>query len=299
MQSTVCALRNLPAPAKINWFLHVTGRRRDGYHLLETVFQFIDVCDYIDLDVTHDMSITRTNLLAGVAPNDDITVKAALALQRETGVKLGAKIGLTKLIPMGGGLGGGSSDAATVLLGLNLLWSCGLSRDRLAQIGLRLGADVPVFVRGHSAYATGVGEKLQKLVLPVFPIVLVTPPVQVPTAAVFGRPELTRNTEPLTIVGFTKELSALPGRNDLEPVAASHFLPVKAAIGGLRQIMKGLNSDSNLVRMSGSGACVFVKCSDLAQAQLVAQQARQMQLGAVQVTQTLAQHPLKTSFKSL
>ncbi len=285
------ALRNLPAPAKINLFLHVTGRRDDGYHLLETVFQFIDLLDYIDLDLRADGNIVRARDLPGVSSNDDITVKAARLLQQTCNVSLGVTIGLTKQIPMGGGLGGGSSDAATVLLGLNHLWSCGLSRDRLAHIGLQLGADVPVFVHGASAYATGVGEKLRSVQLDPFPLVLVTPSINVPTVAIFRRPELTRNTEPITMEGFAEGQPKLVGRNDLEPVAAKHFPAVKRALNELKQVSRSLQLDPSMVRMSGSGACVFVKCQSLVHANAIAAKTRGV--GKVQVVWAFSQHPLQ------
>jgi 4-diphosphocytidyl-2-C-methyl-D-erythritol kinase len=290
------ALRNLPAPAKINLFLHVTGQRADGYHLLETVFQFIELQDTIDLEINLDGSISRSSVLEGVPEDDDITIKAARLLAAKANTALGVKINVTKRIPMGGGLGGGSSDAATVLLGLNRLWSCGLSRDRLAQIGLQLGADVPVFIKGSSAYATGIGENLRPIALPTFPLVLVTPPVNVPTVAIFKRPELTRNTEPITIAGFAKGSVNLVGRNDLEVVASGVFPEVKHALDGLRRIMKKLGLNFNQVRMSGSGGCIFVRGANQSEVQAVAKLAAEQQLGSVLVTNALEQHPLKGSF---
>jgi 4-diphosphocytidyl-2-C-methyl-D-erythritol kinase len=188
----------LPAPAKLNLFLHVTGRRDDGYHLLETVFELIDLADSIDLRLRMDAQILRTDPLPGVDPESDLTVRAARLLAAESGCRFGVEIGLTKRIPMGGGLGGGSSDAATVLLGLNRLWGLGWPRTRLAALGVRLGADVPVFVEGRTAYATGIGEALQAIDLPTRHYVVVAPPVNVPTGEIFTAPELTRNTKPLT-----------------------------------------------------------------------------------------------------
>jgi 4-diphosphocytidyl-2-C-methyl-D-erythritol kinase len=294
----LASLRNLPAPAKINWFLHVTGRRADGYHLLETVFQLISLGDSVDLDITSDGIISRVNDIPGVRVDDDITIKAAKLLQRVCSVPFGARINVVKRIPMGGGLGGGSSDAATVLLGLNRLWSCGLSRDRLAQIGLQLGADVPVFIHGTSAYATGVGEILVALELEPFPMVLVTPPVNVPTVAIFTAAELTRNTEPITIVGFAKGLAScaqlgLSGRNDLEPVAAKQFPAVKQALVKLRRLSQTLGLNPNSVRMSGSGGCIFVKCNKLSEAQAIAHKSQTLNIGKVDVLWSLSQHPLQ------
>ena len=191
-----------PAPAKLNLFLHVTGRRADGYHELQTLFQLIDLNDTVSLSVTDDGCIERPAGPVGVDPDSDLTVRAARALQAATGCRAGASIRIAKRIPMGGGLGGGSSDAATVLLALNHLWGCGLPVDELARLGLPLGADVPVFVRGSSAWAEGVGEQLVPVELPERWYVVIHPGVAVPTRDVFQSPELTRNTPVITIRAF-------------------------------------------------------------------------------------------------
>src|SRR5581483_11848386 len=191
-----------PAPAKLNLFLHVTGRRADGYHELQTLFQLIDLSDTVSLRVREDGLVERPSGPVGVDPDSDLTVRAARALQAATGCRLGVSIGISKRIPMGGGLGGGSSDAATVLLALNYLWRCGLSIDELARLGLPLGADVPVFVRGSSAWAEGVGERLVPVELPDRWYVVVHPGVAVPTRDVFQSPELTRNSPVITIRAF-------------------------------------------------------------------------------------------------
>ena len=213
----------LRAPAKLNLFLHVTGRRADGYHLLETVFRFVDLCDRIVLVARDDGRIVRSGGLAGLAPEDDLAVKAALALKNASGFAGGADIAVSKVIPVGAGLGGGSSDAASVLMGLNRLWRLELPRERLMAIGLTLGADVPVFVFGRNAYATGIGERLEPVSLPPQWFVLAMPAVSVATGSVFGSPDLTRNTEAITLAGFSSQTSkaggcALFGRNDLEHV---------------------------------------------------------------------------------
>ena len=195
----------LPAPAKLNLMLRVVGRRTDGYHLLQTVFQFIDYCDWIELAARHDGRICLANPLPGVPAESDLTVRAASLLRATAGdVSLGADIKVEKNLPMGGGLGGGSSDAATTLLGLNSLWNLGLSLEALAEIGLRLGADVPVFVRGYAAWGEGVGEKL--IPLPELPepwYVVICPPCHVATGAIFSSDDLTRDSKPITIADFS------------------------------------------------------------------------------------------------
>jgi 4-diphosphocytidyl-2-C-methyl-D-erythritol kinase len=290
-------LHNLPAPAKINLFLHVTGRRPDGYHELQTVFQFIDLMDYIDLTLRSDGQIIHLNPINGVKPELDLVVRAAHCLRNYSNCKLGVSIRLEKNIPMGAGLGGGSSDAATVLLGLNQLWNLGLTTSQLAALGLQLGADVPVFVRGFNALATGIGERLKPIKLPIRPLVLVKPATSVPTPVIFRAPELTRNTEALKIAGFPANVlmpsGALPGRNDLEPVAAKYFKEVGDAIATLKGIAPQFGCSSNAVRMSGSGASVFVWCNNVEQAQAIAQAAKLAKVGKVRVVHTLKAHPLQ------
>lgn len=234
-----------PAPAKLNLFLHVVGRRKDGYHLLQTALRFIDYGDELSFSVRADGAIRRTTALEGVPAEQDLSVRAAQALQRETGCREGADIGIVKRLPMGGGLGGGSSDAATTLIALNRLWRTGLTRDRLQQLALTLGADVPVFVFGKNAFAEGIGERLQALQLPPAWYLILVPELAVSTAEIFSAAELTRNTNAITIAAF----SVGQGRNDLEPVVCRRYPQVARYLDWLRRF-----GDA---RMTGSGACVF------------------------------------------
>jgi len=236
-----------PAPAKLNLFLHIVGRRADGYHLLQTVFQLLDWGDTLRLRLRHDAQIVRVDGAPGVEPEHDLCVRAARALAEYAEAEFGVDIALEKRIPMGGGLGGGSSDAATVLVALNELWETGLSVDALAELGLRLGADVPVFVRGHSAWAEGVGEKITPIALPPREYVILDPRATVPTAALFQAAELTRNSPPATIEGF---LSGIETGNVFTPVVRARYANVVAALDWL-----GRFGDA---RLSGSGGCVFV-----------------------------------------
>lgn len=247
----------LDAPAKVNLFLHVIGRRPDGYHLLQTAFRFLDFGDRLRFAPRADSAIRRVNPLEGVAEEDDLCLRAARLLQSETGCARGADIELDKRLPMGGGLGGGSSDAATVLIALNRLWQLDLPRESLQVLGLRLGADVPVFVFGRSAFAEGIGERLQAVALPEAAYVVVAPGVSVPTPRIFAAPELTRNTEPCKIADFAAAVARQQffGRNDLQPVAMRHYAAVAQAIRLL-----GDEAGDHAVRMSGSGACVFAQC---------------------------------------
>jgi 4-diphosphocytidyl-2-C-methyl-D-erythritol kinase len=234
-----------PAPAKLNLFLHVVGRRPDGYHLLQTAFRFIDYGDELSFAVRADGEIHRNTPLQGVAEEQDLTVRAARALQQESGCREGADIGIVKRLPMGGGLGGGSSDAATTLIVLNRLWRTGLSRGRLQQLALKLGADVPVFVFGENAFAEGVGERLQALRLPPAWYLILVPELAVSTAEIFSAAELTRNTNAITIAAF----SVGRGHNDLEPVVCRRYPQVARHLEWLQRY-----GDA---RMTGSGACVF------------------------------------------
>ncbi|HEX4984727.1 MAG TPA: 4-(cytidine 5'-diphospho)-2-C-methyl-D-erythritol kinase [Burkholderiales bacterium] len=239
-----------PAPAKLNLFLHVVGRRADGYHLLQTAFRFIDRGDELSFALRDDGAIRRVTPLAGVPENQDLVVHAARLLQRETGCETGADIGLVKRLPVGGGLGGGSSDAATTLVALNRLWRTGVSRRRLQELALQLGADVPVFVFGRNAFAEGVGERLQPLDLPPAWYLVLVPELAVSTAEIFSAPELTRNTNAITIAAFSVGLArSNPGRNDLEPVVCRRYPQVAHHLEWLRRY-----GDA---RMTGSGACVF------------------------------------------
>ncbi len=234
-----------PAPAKLNLFLHITGRRADGYHLLQTVFRFIDYGDALHFTLRSDGQIVLTQTLPGVPVEQDLCYRAARLLQASTGTTQGVEIMLEKRLPLGGGLGGGSSDAATTLIALNRLWGTGLSRAELMALGLKLGADVPVFIFGDNAWAEGVGETLTPIALePAWYVVLV-PPVSVATAEVFSAPELTRNTLPVTIPAF----SAGQIHNDLEPVVTGRYPSVARHLEWLRQY--------GVARMTGSGACVF------------------------------------------
>ena len=262
------------APAKINHFLHITGRRADGYHLLQSVFQLIDLCDTLFLKVRKDGQIHRVTENAHVPADQDLCVKAAKLLQAHSQCKLGADIGLIKNIPMGGGLGGGSSDAATVLIALNHLWELGLSRTKLMELGLKLGADVPFFIFGKNAWVEGIGEKIQPIQLPASSFVILTPKVHVSTAEIFSAEELTRNTFPTTIAAFSEMLNSKQiGKekqslvfehenedfhNDLEAVVCQKYPAVNACLNWLNQFSQA--------RMSGSGASVFVAVKDLAEA---------------------------------
>lgn len=280
MNALVC-----PAPAKLNLFLHVVGRRADGYHLLQTLFRFIDLNDTLRFTLRADGEVRRVNALDGVPPEQDLCVRAARLLQQETGCKSGVDIELEKRIPMGGGLGGGSSDAATTLLALNRLWGLGLSRERLMQIGLTLGADVPVFVFGENAFAEGVGERLQAYALPEAWYVVLSPPVHVPTARIFSHPELTRNTISITIralpVGgnFRSALFA----NDLQPVACGLYPEIGRHLAWLERFAPAL--------MTGSGACVFAEFATEEAARAVLRQLPKDMRGFV--ARGLQQHPLK------
>lgn len=252
-----------PAPAKLNLFLHVVGRRPDGYHLLQTVFRFVDYGDSLSFTIRDDGAIRRVNPLPGVSPEQDLTVRAARLLQQETGCRLGADIVLEKRLPMGGGLGGGSSDAATVLLALNRLWNLNLSRQTLQELGLRLGADVPVFVFGESAFAEGVGEKLQPVALPPAWYVVLAPSVAVSTAEIFASGELTRDTKPIKMSHFSTGCASSTSsiRNDLEPVVCRKYPQVAECLDWLKAF-----GDA---RMTGSGACVFAAFSSQEEANKV------------------------------
>lgn len=245
-----------PAPAKLNLFLHVVGRRSDGYHLLQTVFRFVDRGDRLHFAPRDDSAVVLATPIPGVPPESDLTVRAARLLQQETGCQRGVTIRLDKSLPMGGGLGGGSSDAATVLLALNHLWDLGLPRSRLQEIGLALGADVPVFVFGRNAFAEGVGEALTPVDVPSAWYVVLEPPCAVPTAAIFGAPELRRDTPPIHAVDWRPGM----GHNDLEPVACARFPAVAEHLAWLRR-----QAPSAL--MTGSGACVFAAFPSAAAAQ--------------------------------
>ena len=310
-----------PAPAKLNLFLHVVGRRNDGYHLLQTLFRFIDFSDTLHFTLREDGVVHRVNEIAGVPPEQDLCVRAARLLQQACGCPLGVDIALEKRIPMGGGLGGGSSDAATTLLALNRLWHLGLSRERLMQLGLSLGADVPVFVFGENAFAEGVGEQLQAYPVPDAWYVVIFPPVHVATGQIFAHPELTRDTISLRIralpvaqlfqfqfEGETRRRRAndedsasstarseqgsqrsvadeveLELHNDLQPVVCSLYPEVAQHLAWLGQFAQA--------RMTGSGACVFAEFSSAEQARAVLGQLPPDMHGIV--ARGLPHHPLR------
>ncbi len=236
-----------PAPAKLNLFLHIVGRRADGFHRMQTVFQLLDWGDTIRLRVREDGVVARVAGLENVAPESDLAIRAARDLQSAAGCKLGVDIAVEKRIPTGAGLGGGSSDAATVLVALNVLWNTRLSEDALAEIGRGLGADVPVFVRGRSAWAEGVGDELTPVDLPVRWFVVVDPGVAMPTRELFQAPELTRDTPTTTISRF---LAGMETANAFAPVARGRFPQVAAALDWLGRFGEA--------RLSGSGGCGFV-----------------------------------------
>jgi 4-diphosphocytidyl-2-C-methyl-D-erythritol kinase len=276
------SLLTYPAPGKLNLFLHVTGRRADGYHLLQTVFRFIDYGDVLHFRERQDGSIRRVNSVLDIPAEEDICVKAARLLQQETQVRRGVEIRLQKRLPVGGGLGGGSSDAATVLLAMNRIWGVDLKRHELAELGLRLGADVPVFIFGESAFGEGIGERLQPISLsPAWYLVLV-PPVAVATRKVFEHPDLTRNSPPITITAF----SVVQGQNDLEAVVCRSYPEVAAHLDWLRSQAR----DTGFAALTGSGACVFAEFETEEAARRVASLLPPRMNGFV--AQGLDRHPL-------
>lgn len=247
-----------PAPAKLNLFLHVTGRRADGYHTLQTLFRFVSLYDVVRFVPRSDGQIVLANPIPGVPPETDLTVRAAASLRSAAGVRDGVTIWLDKRLPMGGGLGGGSSDAATVLLALNSLWRLGGSRQELLSLALPLGADVPVFVFGQSAFAEGVGEALSPVAPPQAWYLIVHPGVSVPTAGIFSSPDLYRDTPAISPVDWASALNDGVGVNDLEAVAVALYPEVGVALDWLRAQTEA----GGRVRMTGSGACVFAVFDD-------------------------------------
>jgi len=235
----------LPAPAKLNLMLHILGRRADGYHELQTLFQFLDFGDELGFSLRSDGEIRLHTPIDGVPHDSNLIVRAARLLQQHANCTLGADIWLDKRLPMGGGIGGGSSDAATTLLGLNYLWQLNCSEDQLANLGLSLGADVPVFVRGHAAFAEGVGEKLQPVTLSESWFLVAIPQVLVSTAEIFSDPELTRDTPPIKV----RSLLEGGGRNDCQPVVTKRYPEVRNALILLNKFVQA--------RLTGTGACVF------------------------------------------
>jgi 4-diphosphocytidyl-2-C-methyl-D-erythritol kinase len=269
------------APAKVNLFLHVIGRRADGYHSLESLMAPLDFGDTVTIVLRDDGEIVRARDLPGVAVDDDLAIRAARALKREAGCDAGAEIAIDKRIPQGGGLGGGSSDAASVLIALNVLWNLHLPRERLAQIGVALGADVPFFLGDGPAIARGISEALTPVTLPLTWVALIVPPITVATATIFAAPELTRSTPSAKINVFSESY----GRNDLELVAAARFPDVAEALARLA-------ARSNAARMTGSGACVFAPFTAEADARAACADRPARMRGIV--ARTLARHPLAT-----
>ena len=290
---TLTSLHNCPAPAKHNLFLHVNGRRADGYHLLQTVFQLIDHGDLLHFDVRADGQIRRLTDVPGVPEEQDLIVRilrqlAAEHLRRHGHAAPGISIAIDKILPMGGGLGGGSSDAATALMAVNRIWASGLSRQDMMSLALPLGADIPFFIFGENAFAEGVGEALQPVDTPDCWYVVVEPGVAVPTAAIFCSEHLTRSTKPVRITDFSRHLTSRSdlrqfGKNDLQAVASSLFAPVAQAIDWLGQY-----GDA---RMTGSGACVFCAFSSESEADVVL--SNMPPVWTAWKASALAQHPLK------
>ncbi len=279
------SLHHCAAPAKLNLFLHVTGRRDDGYHLLQSVFQLIDLRDELHFDLRDDGALVRTTDIAGVPADSDLTMRAARLLQAAAagrGMTVpGADIAIDKHLPMGGGIGGGSSDAATALIALNHLWQTGLHRAELMQLGLQLGADVPFFLLGQNAFVEGIGERLTSITTPQAWFVVIHPGIPVPTPVIFQSNELTRNTKPIKISDFSSRLPVF-GKNDLQAVAAHAFPPVADALEWL--------SDHGDARMTGSGACVFAAFASESDAETVFRQVPSQWRSWK--TRTLDAHPL-------
>ncbi len=321
------SLRDLPAPAKLNLFLHVMGRRSDGYHRLQTVFRLIDLADTLHLEARTDGRIQRVTPLPGVPSHECLTVRAAQALQQATGSRAGVDIHLHKQIPAGGGLGGGSSDAATVLLALNRLWDTRLQRDQLLALALTLGADVPFFVFGQNAFAEGVGEALTAIELPAAWYVVLQPRAMVATASIFADPDLTRDSRPVIITDFPscrvkgreasnhagasvgspqEPLAGGPdlwGRNDLEPVVLRRYPEVAVARQVAVDALARSGRPGSSVRLTGSGACLFIECASAQQATSIQaeiaatiRQSKQAAtaIGSVAACAGLSSHPLQS-----
>lgn len=244
----------LPSPAKLNLFLHITGQRADGYHNLQTIFQFVDYADTLSFTLRNDGVIHLRSNLLDVAPDDNLIVKAARALQQASNTHFGADIHLTKIIPMGAGLGGGSSNAATTLLALNALWNLHLPNEKLAELGLKLGADVPIFIYGRAAWAEGVGETFTPLDLAEPVYVVLKPDCKIGTREIFTHAALTRNTPPITVSPH----AAQHGNNDCEAIVNELYPAVKHALSWLRQYGNA--------KLTGTGCCIFVDCSTVEQA---------------------------------
>jgi 4-diphosphocytidyl-2-C-methyl-D-erythritol kinase len=241
----------LRSPAKLNLFLHIVGRRSDGYHLLQSVFQLIDWCDVVTLKLIPENEVRRIHPIPGVAPEDDLVVRAAKLLKDFSGTQSGVEIGLKKEIPMGAGLGGGSSDAASTLIGLNALWNLNLDKSTLSTLGLKLGADIPFFIFGKNAFVEGIGEEIQEISLETQDFLVLFPNRGIATASIFQDPELTRDHAPITIDGFLASPN-LEHSNDCQAVAVRICPEVKQALDWISQAAPG-----SAPRMSGSGSSVF------------------------------------------
>ncbi len=250
----------LPAPAKINLFLHITGRRADGYHNLQTLFQLLDYGDQLDFAINHDGEIHLSPSISGMPTEENLVYRAARTLQQYSGCTLGADIYLHKHLPMGGGLGGGSSDAATTLLGLNTLWQLELPHEVLLEMASQLGADVPVFVLGHTAWAEGIGDQLTPVEIPSYWYLILIPNIQVSTTEVFAHQGLTRNTHPIKIRAFLEQGS----QNDCQTVVEALYPEVKRARQWLAQFAE--------TRLTGTGACLFARFASEADAKSVLKQ---------------------------
>ncbi|MGG1945026.1 4-(cytidine 5'-diphospho)-2-C-methyl-D-erythritol kinase [Trinickia sp. NRRL B-1857] len=288
MIETSHSLRDCAAPAKLNLFLHITGRRPDGYHALQTVFQLIDWGDVLHFTLREDGRVHRKTEVPGVPEESDLVVRAAMLLKAHTGSPLGVDIEIEKRLPMGAGLGGGSSDAATTLLALNRLWKLELARDVLQSLALQLGADVPFFVFGKNAFAQGVGEALEAVQLPPRYFLVVTPKAHVPTAAIFSDKSLTRDSEAVTITDFLAQQSCNArwpesyGRNDMQPVVVGKYAEVEQVLEWFETIAPA--------RMTGSGASVFAAFRSIAEAE--AAQAKLPADWISAVASSLDTHPL-------
>lgn len=279
----ITSLHDVPSPAKLNLFLHVVGQRPDGYHLLQTVFTFIDLCDFLNFDVRDDGAINRiddnlgggehgASILKNLPPEQDLVIKAAKLLQSHTGTKFGADISYVKNIPAGGGLGGGSSNAATTLIALNRLWHTGLNRTQLIELGRQLGADIPIFIYGQSAFAQGIGDTFQPVAIPDTNYLIVQPDTFVDTSLIFSNQGLTRGQNPVTITDFTdwqklqhqgnQNKSEYFGCNNLEPVA----IKIDSKILETKQLLNNLGINA---RLTGSGACFFVVVATAQQAAIL------------------------------
>mgnify|MGYP000290543670 CR=1 FL=1 len=300
MQASTIQKRQLlgcPAPAKLNLFLHIIGRRADGYHLLQSVFQLIDRCDYLDFTLREDGAIHRINEVQGVPAEQDLVIRAAKLLQNHRNCALGVDIKLTKHLPMGGGLGGGSSDAATTLLALNYLWDCQLNREELMALGLKLGADVPFFLCGANAFVEGIGEQIHAIKTKEQWFVIIEPGVHVPTPSIFSAEELTRDTKAVRITDFPEALNEsinenvkAKWKNDLQAVACTLHSEIKDAIHWLSQFETGAGLAS--AKMTGSGSCVFCSFNDEDSAIKVSAQVPKHWNSWV--AKSIQQHPMNT-----